>query len=175
LVDFSSIICGSSVDLSSIFRRSFVDLSSIFRRSFVDFKNVCLAGLATICRRFFVDHLWIICRFVVDLSSIFRRSFVDFSSIICGSSVDLSSICRRFVVDCWTLSGRDFPKSTDFLGDFSLSGAANEVVFSVFFEGPQKWLKSPVLSMPAWIFTVHPDLPAGTPCYNFTGPTRNTV
>jgi hypothetical protein len=56
-----------------------------------------------------------------------------------------------------------------FFGDFSLSGAANEVVFFVFFEGPQKWVKSPVLSMPAWFFTVDPDLPAGTPCYNFTG------
>jgi hypothetical protein len=131
---------------------------------------------------------------LVDFSSIFRRFFVDLSSICRGSFVDFKNVClaglaticrrlsvdhlwifRRFVVDCWTLSGRDFPKSTDFLGDFSLSGAANEVVFSVFFEGPQKWLKSPVLSMPAWVFTVHPGLPAGTPCYNFTGPTRNTV
>jgi len=89
--------------------------------------------------------------------------------------VDLGGIFWGFGGDSWSSVWEGRPKSTDFFGDFSLSGAANEVVFFVFFEGPQKWVKSPVLSMPAWVFTVHPDLPAGTPCYNFTGPTRNTV
>jgi hypothetical protein len=58
----------------------------------VDFKNVCLAGLATICRRFFVDYLWIICGSSVDFSSICRRLSVDHLWIICGFFVDLSSI-----------------------------------------------------------------------------------
>jgi hypothetical protein len=70
LVDLSWIFRGFVVDLSWICRGSFVDLSWIFRRFVVDFKNVCLAGLATICRRLSVDHLWIICGFFVDLSSI---------------------------------------------------------------------------------------------------------
>jgi len=59
-----------------------VDLSWIFRRFVVDFKNVCLAGLATICRRFFVDFSSIFRGFVVDLSWICRGSFVDLSSIV---------------------------------------------------------------------------------------------
>ena len=89
--------------------------------------------------------------------------------------VDLGSIVgqlsRRFWVDFETFGsilGPTFLKT-------SLSGVVNSGLQIAFQKRAQKRQKTPKKLSPHWVFTVHPDLPAGTPCYNFTGPTRNTV
>jgi hypothetical protein len=95
----------------------------------------------------------ILCRFCVDSLSILRRFSVDLLSVFCRSSVDF---------------GRNWPKP-------SLSGVVNPGLQIAFQKRGQKRPKIVLKQGPQRVCTIHPDLPAGTPCYNFTGPTRNTV
>jgi hypothetical protein len=80
-------------------------------------------------------------RFVVDLRGICGRFGGALRGILKPMFSRGCDDCGRFVVDLRGIFGQvreGFrPKSTDFFGDFSLSGAANEVVFFVFFEGPK--------------------------------------
>jgi hypothetical protein len=85
-------------------------------------------------------------------------------SIFCPFSVDLLSVFCRSSVDF----GRNWPKP-------SLSGVVNPGLQIAFQKRGQKRPKIVLKQGPQRVCTIHPDLPAGTPCYNFTGPTRNTV
>ena len=81
----------------------------------------------------------------------------------------------RVLVDLASISGILGRFESDFGQNRSLSGVVNTGLQIAFQKRAQKRLKTPKKLSPHWVFTVHPDLPAGTPCYNFTGPTRNTV
>ena len=79
---------------------------------------------------------------------------------------NVGQLSRRFWVDFetfGTILGPTFLKT-------SLSGVVNSGLQIAFQKRAQKRLKTPKKLSPHWVFSVHPDLPAGTPCYNFTKP-----
>jgi len=111
----------------------------------MDFSEVGIKTFA-FCGRFSV-------RFVVDSRSILRGFSVRFLSVFCPFFVEIHA---------------NWPKP-------SLSGVVNPGLQIAFQKRGQKGPKIVLKHDPQRVCTIHPDLPAGTPCYNFTGPTRNTV
>jgi hypothetical protein len=147
----------------------------------MDFSEVGLKTFA-FCGRFSVDFAWILGRFCVDSRSILGRFCVDFLLVLARQALRLSSLLRGFCVDLgrFSVDSRSIfcPFSVEIHANWpkpSLSGVVNPGLQIAFQKRGQKGPKIVLKHDPQRVCTIHPDLPAGTPCYNFTGPTRNTV